>query len=252
MHTDTTPLFQIRFPEWHQFLDEWINCMEPTQQIREVFETCDCFVGGMDLTLNYINKRYGVKVEDTDRYFNHMALLENIVTSWPPRVQMKEFSDKVNLTKRLDQISEVMNTRRPKMTKLQRGLKKGPPVHHGSPKRLWKWSKVDRYYSLEEISEMHKKEAFTVDNVLNPDSNMFKYREKSKKEFTDFVLETYRMDVGIFVDTSGKAPYFVNKVERTLTTALWVKDRDIPINSLSSTIGQAFHSWIHCTNQYLM
>lgn len=112
-----------------------------------------------------------------------------------------------------------------------------------------------------------------MDNILNPDSNMFEYWEKSKKEFTDFVLEMYRqllamevktigsrstlslfcrMDVRIFVDTSGKASYFVNEVKRTLTTTLWVKDRDIPINSLSSTIGQAFHSWIHCTNQYLM
>lgn len=234
-HTDTTPLFQIWFLEWHQFLDEWINCMEPTQQIREVFETCDCFRGGhgpnpqlyvsistlFSLSPPFIvfwrNERYGVKVEDTDWYFNHMALLENMVTSWPPRVQMKKFSDKVNLTKQLDQISEVMNTGRPKTTKLQRGqllpegmvlkrthsdcgihvfipsevgtvtwdrLEEGPPssswisqeytihlrnlgewraiivdgkllyvVHTvcNPSKGLWKWSKVDRYYSLEEI-----------------------------------------------------------------------------------------------------
>ncbi|KAF8230020.1 hypothetical protein L208DRAFT_1378702 [Tricholoma matsutake] len=131
-------------------------------------------------------------------------------------------------------------------------------------KKLWKWSMVDRYYSLGKISEMHKKGALsTAEHVLNPDSNTFKFCENAKKEFRDFVLETYRgllamevktigsrstlslfcrMDIGIFMDASRKASYFVNEVERTLTTAVWVKDRDIPINSLALTIRQALHS----------
>lgn len=116
-------------------------------------------------------------------------------------------------------------------------------------------------------SEIYRKgELNSPDNVVNPDSNTFEYREQARNDFMNFVLETYsrllsievktigsrstlsvfcRIDVGLFLDANGKASYFVNEVERTLTTSLWVRDRDIPINSVSSTIGKSLHTWIN-------
>lgn len=146
-----------------------------------------------------------------------MELLENHTTFWPPRIQMQELSNKVNLMKRLDYISEAMETGRPKTTKLRSNkplpegtvikrthsdcgthvfipgedesmtwddLDQGPPgsswmsqdyavhlrnlgewraivvdgkllyvVHtvYNRSKGIWKWKKVDRYCSLDEI-----------------------------------------------------------------------------------------------------
>ena len=107
------------------------------------------------------------------------------------------------------------------------------------------------------------------DDVVNPDSDTFEYRERSKKEFVDFVLETHRrlmsleaktigapstlsifcrIDVGIYIDAEGNGSYFVNEVERTLTTSLWVREKDIPVNSVASTIGKGLNRWIHQVN----
>lgn len=53
-----------------------------------------------------------------------------------------------------------------------------------------------------------------------------------------------RMDVGLYIDGQGVANYFVNEVERTVTTSLWVKTTGVPPNSLAQTFGECLGEWM--------
>ena len=53
-HTDTTRLFNIRFLSWEQFMSDWIKPTELNEEIRDALAKCDCFVGGVDLTIAYM------------------------------------------------------------------------------------------------------------------------------------------------------------------------------------------------------
>ena len=66
------------------------------------------------------NDHYKIEEEEFDNYFDGIERLEHSTTFWVPRIQMVELCNKVNLLKRLDHISEVMNAGRPKTTRLRR------------------------------------------------------------------------------------------------------------------------------------
>jgi len=87
----------------------------------------------------------------------------------------------------------------------------------------------------------------------------------AKKEFEDFVMETWthlvcmqkgalgstpctavfcRIDVGVMV-RDGKPAYFVNEVERSLTTSLWMDGMPHGLHGvLADTFGSALHRWL--------
>jgi hypothetical protein len=107
----------------------------------------------------------------------------------------------------------------------------------------------------------------TRENIVNPDlmGSTFESQKMGKKEFLDFVTATYselaksearevggkssiavfcRMDIGIIFDESGQACYFVNEVERSLNTSLWSQCDGMPLLTLATTFGHAFHRWL--------
>jgi hypothetical protein len=53
-----------------------------------------------------------------------------------------------------------------------------------------------------------------------------------------------RVDVGIFIDPAGKVSYFVNEVERGITTSLWVSDGQHTVGQVGETIVRPLKRWI--------
>ena len=94
----------------------------------------------------------------------------------------------------------------------------------------------------------------------------FQERKQGKDEFETFVKKTYRalavtegnvfggttsirvfcrMDIGLMVDPqTHKLSYFVNEVERTLTTSLWSQADLVDIDSLGDTFSDVFGGWL--------
>ena len=90
-------------------------------------------------------------------------------------------------------------------------------------------------------------------------------RQLAQKEFEDFVLHTWkslvqmqkgslgatpctalfcRLDVGVMV-RDGNPHYFVNEVERSLTTSLWMEAMPHGQHGiLADTFGTALHKWL--------
>jgi hypothetical protein len=89
-------------------------------------------------------------------------------------------------------------------------------------------------------------------------------RELGRREFETFVMNTYRhlvdcerkkmggsstlevfcrMDLGLFLGEDGNLGYFVNEVERTLTTGLWTRNLDVNYNTFAGTFATALVHW---------
>jgi hypothetical protein len=90
-------------------------------------------------------------------------------------------------------------------------------------------------------------------------------RRLAKKEFEDFVVDTWkslvqmqkgglgatpctalfcRLDVGVMI-RDGNPSYFVNEVERSLTTSLWMEAMPHGQHGiLADTFGTALHAWL--------
>ncbi|KAF8425019.1 hypothetical protein L210DRAFT_865486 [Boletus edulis BED1] len=90
-------------------------------------------------------------------------------------------------------------------------------------------------------------------------------RAKAKEEFESFALTTWkslvnlekgvvvgtpctglfcRLDIGVMM-RDGRISYFVNEVERSLTTSLWMSAMPAGLHgTLADTFGEALHRWI--------
>jgi hypothetical protein len=89
-------------------------------------------------------------------------------------------------------------------------------------------------------------------------------REIGKQEFEAFVKDTYRhlincerkrmggsstlevfcrLDIGLFSRDDGSLGYFVNEVERTLTTGLWIRGLDVNYRVFAVTLAEALVRW---------
>ena len=89
-------------------------------------------------------------------------------------------------------------------------------------------------------------------------------RALGRKEFETFVMETYhhlvncerkkmggfstlevfcRMDVGLFLKDDGNLGYFVNEVERGLTTVIWTRGLEVDFNIFAGTMATALIRW---------
>ena len=105
------------------------------------------------------------------------------------------------------------------------------------------------------------------DAIVNPQSGTAPIRTQAKSEFDSFVLRSWRdlvlreakdsgaktsisifcrIDIGIRIDPSGKAPpaYFVNEVERSLNTSIWLRFHDKTMGTLADTFAMAFKRWL--------
>ncbi|KAF8435843.1 hypothetical protein L210DRAFT_870722 [Boletus edulis BED1] len=120
-------------------------------------------------------------------------------------------------------------------------------LHNGE----WTGSEVHEFRTLDEVSRIVELETTSLDavvlrqQIVNPQSGTAPVRRQGKREFHEFVMQTWRslvlretkdtgakpslcvfcrIDVGIRLDTSGTVSpqYFVNEVERTQNTSLWL------------------------------
>lgn len=115
------------------------------------------------------------------------------------------------------------------------------------------------------------------EQLVNPQYGTEHVRYHGKKEFYEFVLETWRelvlreardtgskpsigvfcrMDVGIRIDPSGdgRPRYFINEVERTTTTSLWLYHFvRSTMRTLGDTFAMVFKQWLKdVRNPYIL
>jgi hypothetical protein len=113
--------------------------------------------------------------------------------------------------------------------------------------------------------------------VINPEYGSQTFREQGKREFYGFVLKTWRelvlretrdtggkpsigvfcrMDVAIKIDPShaGRPEYFVNEVERTPTTSIWLFHFvRSTMRTLGDTFAMVFKRWLKdIRNPYIL
>ena len=113
--------------------------------------------------------------------------------------------------------------------------------------------------------------------IVNPQSGTAPIRTQGKKEFGEFVMETWRslvlretkdtgakpslcvfcrMDIGIWIDPSRKEKpqYFVNEVERTPMTSLWLFHFvGNTMGTFADTFAMVFKRWLtDIRNPYIL
>lgn len=114
-----------------------------------------------------------------------------------------------------------------------------------------------------------------LDVILNPQRGAHIHRDAGKKEFEDFVLGTWsklvrqetringgksslavfcRMDVGILLlDGNDRPQYFVNEVERTTTTSLWLRGHLNSMGTMADSFAILFRQWLaDMNNPYIV
>jgi hypothetical protein len=89
-------------------------------------------------------------------------------------------------------------------------------------------------------------------------------RAVANQEFETFVMDTFklltnlerkvmggwstlevfcRLDIGLFLKGDGSLGYFVNEVERTLTTGLWTRNLDVDFDMFAAEFAKALAHW---------
>jgi hypothetical protein len=112
---------------------------------------------------------------------------------------------------------------------------------------------------MEEAGELDSKSVL----YTNADVSVTE-RAVGTQEFETFVMDTFklltnferkkmggwstlevfcRLDVGLFLKGDGNLGYFVNEVERSLTTGLWTRNLDVDYNILAATFAKALARW---------
>ena len=80
-------------------------------------------------------------------------------------------------------------------------------------------------------------------------------RETKDNEARPSIALFCRMDIGIRIDPFGKEPpaYFVNEVERSLNTSLWLRFHGKFMGTLADTFAMAFKQWMKdVRNPYIL
>jgi hypothetical protein len=50
----SNPLFEVKYLSWTDFMNGLIRCESPSQEMNDLLDWCDCFMGGVDLTVDYL------------------------------------------------------------------------------------------------------------------------------------------------------------------------------------------------------
>ncbi|KAH7903130.1 hypothetical protein BJ138DRAFT_1120692 [Hygrophoropsis aurantiaca] len=126
---------------------------------------------------------------------------------------------------------------------------------------------VREWCSLAEISARYAagESAGSVGAILHPSRGDVGTRDAARSEFYDFVLKTHaglrkrefnqtlsngslgvlcRMDIGIYLDSDGRAHYFVNEVERTHTMGLFGQIAGHELGILADSFGHTLHKLV--------
>lgn len=111
--------------------------------------------------------------------------------------------------------------------------------------------------------------------IVNPQGGSSTVRKAGKEEFDDFVVRTWsqlvrqetrsmggkpsiasfcRMDIAIRMSEANEPPqYFVNEVERTLTTSLWLKVHRKSMEKMADSFSMLFRKWLSdAINPYIV
>ncbi|KIK78106.1 hypothetical protein PAXRUDRAFT_28688 [Paxillus rubicundulus Ve08.2h10] len=146
----------------------------------------------------------------------------------------------------------------------------------------WHGVQVSSYWSLEELTyvffigpvftilmSIHSKKllipGITTEEIVNPDQGTDSERRHAKKEFEAFTMNIWRnlvltekamiggstsisifcrLDVGLTMKDSY-AMYFVNEVERSLTTSLWMSAMPDGLHGIfADTFAATLHDWL--------
>ncbi|KAI6097729.1 hypothetical protein EDD16DRAFT_1719021 [Pisolithus croceorrhizus] len=132
----------------------------------------------------------------------------------------------------------------------------------------WLGCPVKAYWSLDELWAKIQNQSTTAADVVNPDQGTSTQRDRAKEEFESFTLETWkqlvlaekvsasggvsisifcRLDVGLGVK-DGRLMYFVNEVERSLTTSLWMNSMpDGAHGVFADTFATTLYDWLSGT-----
>ncbi|KAI6016399.1 hypothetical protein PISMIDRAFT_25228 [Pisolithus microcarpus 441] len=139
-------------------------------------------------------------------------------------------------------------------------------VHtHRAGKGDWHASRVLTYWSLEELRAKIQNQGTTAADVVNPDQGTSTQRDRAKEEFENFTLETWkrlvltekvlangsvsisifcRLDIGLGMK-DGRLMYFVNEVERSLTTSLWMNSMPDGVHGIfADTLASTLYDWL--------
>ncbi|KAG6369552.1 hypothetical protein JVT61DRAFT_14253 [Boletus reticuloceps] len=146
----------------------------------------------------------------------------------------------------------------------------------------WKGTVTESFLTLDEIREIVEKEPTPIRpadlrrKIVNPESGAAPIRSRARDDFMGFVLTTWkhlvaretrdtgakpsiclfcRVDVGIRIDMSGQAPpaYFVNEVERSPNTSIWLRFHDNTMGTLADTFAMVFKRWLmDIRNPYIL
>ncbi|KAI5986610.1 hypothetical protein EDD15DRAFT_2373049 [Pisolithus albus] len=129
----------------------------------------------------------------------------------------------------------------------------------------WHGRQVQGYWSLDELQAKILSSDITPMEVINPDEGTTDQRNHAKEEFEAFTLDTWkhlvltekasasgpvsisifcRLDIGIGME-NGRLMYFVNEVERSLTTSLWMGSMpDGAHGILADTLAATLYDWL--------
>ncbi|KAG9311147.1 hypothetical protein JVU11DRAFT_8210 [Chiua virens] len=146
----------------------------------------------------------------------------------------------------------------------------------------WRGEETSSFCSFDEISKIIRRSPKPVDVadllrvIVNPQGGDGVVRSQGREQFYTFVRETWkslvmretkdtgakpslcvfcRLDVGIKIDPSGTSEpqYFVNEVERTPTTSLWLYHFEKTMATFADTFAMVFRQWLmDIRNPYIM
>ncbi|KAI6036032.1 hypothetical protein PISMIDRAFT_25408 [Pisolithus microcarpus 441] len=118
-------------------------------------------------------------------------------------------------------------------------------VHtHRAGKGDWHASRVLTYWSLEELRAKIQNQGTTTADVVNPNQGTSTQRDRAKEEFENFMLETWKLDIGLGMK-DGRLMYFVNEVERSLTTSLWMNSMPDGVHGIfADMLASTLYDWL--------
>ncbi|KAG9311951.1 hypothetical protein JVU11DRAFT_7214 [Chiua virens] len=137
----------------------------------------------------------------------------------------------------------------------------------------WHGREVLSYWSLEELKELAQDPEFTPDHLYKADEGLLSERNQAAEAFYTFVKDTWaelvrmekaeggtlvslsvfcRFDIG-FIVRNNQPSYFVNEVERSLTTSLWIQAMPEGHHSVfANTFSSNLYRWVdNLKNPYI-
>ncbi|KAI6017507.1 hypothetical protein EDC04DRAFT_2902507 [Pisolithus marmoratus] len=136
----------------------------------------------------------------------------------------------------------------------------------------WFRTPIELFLTGTEIQEVMKRELYPTNAaewrkcLINPQHGDMLVHEEGKAQFFNFVLDTWRglvlqetqkcgkpsiavfcwMDIGLMVTADGCPHYFMNEVEQSTTTSLWLAcNINNTMGTMADTFAMVFRQWLH-------